>query len=65
MNKDKELNLEDLENILSGVPREIAEDIALENSNLYRQQQIEKLKRQKEELLSSLNYENNNSEKKR
>ena len=44
MNEDKELNLEDLENILSGAPRKIAEDVALENSNLHRQQQIEKLK---------------------
>ena len=53
MNEDKELNLEDLENILSGAPWKIAEDVALENSNLHRQQQIEKLKRQKEELLSA------------
>ena len=59
MNEEKDLNLEDLENILGGAPREVIEDNVLENSNLYRQQQIEELQRQKEALLASKEFHEN------
>ena len=43
-----ELNEKDLENIMGGIPKEMVDDIALENKDLFREEQIEELKAQKE-----------------
>lgn len=43
-----ELNEKDLENIMGGIPKEMVDDIALENKDLFREEQIEDLKAQKE-----------------
>lgn len=46
-----ELSEKDLENIVGGVPSEIAYEKANENSDLFRRKTIEELKRTREELL--------------
>lgn len=51
--ENNELNLEELENILGGAPKEIINDKAIENESLYRQESIQKLKNAKEILLNS------------
>lgn len=43
-----ELNEKDLENIMGGIPKEMVDDIALENKDLFREEQIENLKAQRE-----------------
>ena len=43
-----ELNEKDLENIMGGIPKEMVDDIALENKDLFREKQIEDLKVQRE-----------------
>ena len=48
--EEKEMTLEELENIHGGINRGPAEDKALENPNLYRQKKIEELKQEKEKL---------------
>ena len=45
-----ELDLETLDSVVAGVSHEIGENAALSNENLYRRQQIEKLKKEKEAL---------------
>ena len=50
---NKELNLEELENILGGAPKEVIDDKAIENESLYRQEAIQKLKDAKEVLLDN------------
>ena len=49
--EERELNLEELENILGGAPKDAAERNAIKNESLYRKELIEKLKESKEELL--------------
>lgn len=46
----EELDLETLDSVVAGVSHEIGENAALSNENLYRRQQIEKLKKEKEAL---------------
>lgn len=43
-----ELNEKDLENIMGGIPKEMVDNIALENKDLFREEQIEDLKAQRE-----------------
>lgn len=50
---NNELNLEELENILGGAPKEVIDDKAIENESLYRQEAIQKLKDAKEVLLDN------------
>lgn len=47
---NEELDLETLDSVVAGVSHEIGENAALSNENLYRRQQIEKLKKEKESL---------------
>ena len=47
---NEELDLETLDSVVAGVSHEIGENAALSNENLYRRQQIEKLKKEKEAL---------------
>lgn len=47
---NEELDLETLDSVVAGVSHEIGENAALINENLYRRQQIEKLKKEKEAL---------------
>lgn len=47
---NEELDLETLDSVVAGVSYEIGENAALSNENLYRRQQIEKLKKEKEAL---------------
>ena len=47
---NEELDLETLDSVVAGVSHEISENAALSNENLYRRQQIEKLKKEKEAL---------------
>ena len=51
---DKELNeelgLDDLDNVKAGIPFEAAINTSLDNQNLFRDKQIEDLKKQKEYL---------------
>ena len=47
---NEELDLETLDSVVAGVSHEIGENAALSNENLYRRQQIEKLKKEKEDL---------------
>lgn len=47
---NEELDLETLDGVVAGVSHEIGEDAALSNESLYRRQQIEKLKKEKEAL---------------
>lgn len=51
---DKELNLEELDKVVAGVSHEVAEADALAKESLYRRQQIEKLKKEKELLKQTL-----------
>ena len=48
--KNEELDLETLDGVVAGVSHEMGEDAALSNESLYRRQQIEKLKKEKEAL---------------
>lgn len=43
---NEELDLETLDSVVAGVSHEIGENAALSNENLYRRQQIEKLKKE-------------------
>ena len=52
-----ELNLEDLDKVTAGGNRELSEESALKNSDLYRKEQIERLKQEKERLLEMKNKE--------
>ena len=45
-----ELSMDELDNVVGAVPHEIAVIAALKNESLYRKQQIEKLKKEKEAL---------------
>ena len=45
-----ELDLETLDSVVAGVSHETGENATLSNENLYRRQQIEKLKKEKEAL---------------
>jgi len=46
-----ELSFEELQNVVGGTEkREVAEDIALKNEHLFRKEQIQNLKRQRELL---------------
>ena len=47
---NEELDLETLDGVVAGVSHEIGEDAALSDESLYRRQQIEKLKKEKEAL---------------
>ena len=47
---DKELDLETLDKVVAGVSHELGENTALNNESLYRKEQIEKLKKEKEAL---------------
>ena len=47
---DKELDLETLDKVVGGVSHEVAEDASLKDASLFRSQQIEKLKQEKEAL---------------
>ena len=47
---NEELDLENLDSVVAGVSHEIGENATLSNENLYRRQQIEKLKKEKEAL---------------
>ncbi len=47
---NEELDLETLDGVVAGVSHEMGEDAALSNESLYRRQQIEKLKKEKEAL---------------
>ena len=47
---NEELDLETLDSVVAGVSHEIGENATLSNENLYRRQQIEKLKKEKETL---------------
>lgn len=47
---NKELDLETLDGIVAGVSHELGENTALNNESLYRKEQIEKLKKEKETL---------------
>lgn len=47
---NEELDLENLDGVVAGVSHEIGENTALSNESLYRRQQIEKLKKEKEAL---------------
>lgn len=47
---NEELDLETLDSVVAGVSHEIGENATLSNENLYRRQQIEKLKKEKEAL---------------
>ena len=47
---NEELDLETLDSVVAGVSHEIGENAALSNENLYRRQQIEKLKKENEAL---------------
>ena len=47
---NEELDLETLDSIVAGVSHEIGENATLSNESLYRRQQIEKLKKEKEAL---------------
>ena len=51
--ENNELNLEELENILGGAPKEVINDKAIENESLYKQETIKKLKDAKKELLNN------------
>lgn len=51
---DKELNLEELDKVVAGVSHEVAEADVLDKESLYRRQQIEKLKKEKELLKQTL-----------
>ena len=62
MNEEKTLTVNDLENILGGTPREIAEKMALENLDLHRKKIIEKLKKEKDALLSSKEHQQDNTD---
>jgi len=62
MNEEKTLTVNDLENILGGTPREIAEKMALENPDLHRKKIIEKLKKEKDALLSSKEHQQDNTD---
>ena len=48
---NKELDLETLDKVVAGVSHEQGENIALNNESLYRKEQIEKLKKEKEALV--------------
>lgn len=52
-----ELNLEDLDKVTAGGNRELSEESALDNSELYRKTQIEKLKKERDKLLEIKNKE--------
>lgn len=47
---NKELDLETLDKVVAGVSHEQGENIVLNNESLYRKEQIEKLKKEKEAL---------------
>jgi len=47
---NEELDLESLDSVVAGVSHKIGEDTALSNESLYRKEQIEKLKKEKEAL---------------
>lgn len=47
---NEELDLETLDSVVAGVSHEIGENATLSNEKLYRRQQIEKLKKEKEAL---------------
>lgn len=51
--ENNELNLEELENILGGAPKEVIDDKVIENESLYKQETIKKLKDAKKELLNN------------
>lgn len=44
---NEELNLATLDSVVAGVSHKIGENATLSNENLYRRQQIEKLKKKK------------------
>lgn len=52
---NEELNFGELENIVGGVNGNVAEDIALNNSNNFRKEQIERLKEEREKLVNMSN----------
>lgn len=52
--KDDELNEHQLEGVQAGIyKQELAEEIAEQNSSLYRQKMIDKLKEEKENILNN------------
>lgn len=51
---DRELNLEELDNVIAGTSHEVADNDALNKESLYRKEQIEKLKKEKELLKQTL-----------
>lgn len=61
MDEDKELSLEEIEYIKGGVPKTTEK---VDPENLYRQHQIEKLKKEKESLLKNLLTVKNNISRK-
>ena len=48
-----ELKEQDLDNVLAGNLKGVSQDEALKNESLFRNEKIEELKREKEELLDS------------
>lgn len=45
-----ELNLEALDEIIAGAPKSVAEENAINKANIYRKEQIERLKKEKAAL---------------
>jgi len=56
-----ELNKEQLDNVLAGNLQDMGKEFALNNEEVFRQKQIEELKKEKERLesLNNSNLENN------
>ena len=46
-----EYSEEELNNVLGGAPKEVAEQCSIDNENLFREKSIDELKQMKEELL--------------
>jgi len=55
--EEKELSLDELDNVFGGISREAGIENALENSETYRQKQIEELKKERDAILSSKEYQ--------
>lgn len=53
LKNNNELKLDELENVLGGNLQGMGEEIAIENSHLFREEQIRKLEEEREKLLSS------------
>lgn len=52
LNNNDELKLDELENVLGGNLQGMGEEKAIENSHLFREEQIKKLEEEREKLLN-------------